>query len=191
MNATPKNITRAEKYDLFPVDTQGTFNKGDVHQSSGLKAGVFARLRSPSLWAALVLLGSLGATQAQQSVSLAWNTDPDPTVTGYDVVYGTSTGNLNQSVNEGNTTVATISNLTAGQTYYFSAVAYDAQGLKSLPSNQVSFTATPTPTPTPVPTPTPTPTPVRQHRPLTYANPDTDPRTDAHPDTGAHANSDP
>jgi hypothetical protein len=88
-------------------------------------------------------VGSLSPAQAAQSVTLAWNPDTDPTVVGYRLHDGTSSGNYSQTIEVGNTTTATVSNLTAGRRYYFTVTAYNAAGLESLPSNQVSFMATP------------------------------------------------
>jgi len=52
-----------------------------------------------------------------QSVSLAWDTDTDPSVVGYNVNYGTSSGSYTQTLNAGSTTSATVPSLAAGQTY--------------------------------------------------------------------------
>jgi outer membrane biosynthesis protein TonB len=110
---------------------------------------------------ASILLGSFSLAQAAtQSVSLAWNTSTDPSVVGYNVNYGTSSGSYTQTLNAGSTASATVSSLAAGQTYYFVVTARNAAAQNSLVSNQVSFVTTAAPTPTPVPpTPTPSPTP--------------------------------
>ena len=108
-----------------------------------------------------LLLGSFSVAQAAtQSVSLAWNVVSDPSVVGYNVKYGTSSGSYTQSLDAGSTTSATVSSLAAGQTYYFVVTARNAASQSSLASNQVSFVTTAAPTPTPVPpSPTPSPTP--------------------------------
>jgi hypothetical protein len=113
------------------------------------------------LGTASLLLGSFSVAQAAtQSVSLAWDLDTDPSVVGYNVNYGTSSGSYTQTLNAGSTTSATVSSLTAGQTYYFVVTARNAAAQNSLVSNQVSFVTAPAPTPTPVPpSPTPSPTP--------------------------------
>jgi hypothetical protein len=108
--------------------------------------------------------GLPGVAQTAQSVTLRWDANPEPDVAGYRVYYGTSSGKYSQSNDVGNVTGTTISNLTAGQTYYFVVTDYDTSGLESLPSNEVAYsvpspTPTPTPTPTRTPTPAPTPTP--------------------------------
>ena len=110
---------------------------------------------------ASLLLGSFSVAQAAtQSVSLAWDVDTDPSVVGYNVNYGTSSGSYTQTLNAGSTTSATVPSLAAGQTYYFVVTARNAAAQNSLVSNQVSFVTAPAPTPTPVPpSPTPSPTP--------------------------------
>jgi Fibronectin type III domain len=76
---------------------------------------------------ASILLGSFSVAQAAtQSVSLAWNTTTDPSVVGYNVNYGTSSGSYTQTLNAGSTPAATVSNLAAGQTYYFVVTARNA-----------------------------------------------------------------
>ncbi|MBV8901040.1 MAG: fibronectin type III domain-containing protein, partial [Verrucomicrobia bacterium] len=110
---------------------------------------------------AAFLAGLPATAQTAQSVSLVWDANPESDVAGYRVHYGTSSGNYSQSVDVGNVTATTISNLAAGQTYYFVTTDYNTAGLESLPSNEVAYTVpTATPTPTPVPTPTPRPNPV-------------------------------
>src|ERR1700730_8232697 len=97
---------------------------------------------------ASILLGSFSvAHAATQSVSLAWNTTTDPSVVGYNVNYGTSSGSYTQTLNACSTAAATVSNLPAGQTYYFVVTARNAAAQNSLVSNQVSFVTTAAPTP--------------------------------------------
>jgi hypothetical protein len=103
-------------------------------------------------WTAVVG-GSLsllfGSSALAQSVSLAWNADTDPTVVGYNVHYGTSSTSLTKTQNAGTATTATVSGLTTGQIYYFAVSAYNAAGVNSAYSNEVSYTPTATsPTPT-------------------------------------------
>jgi hypothetical protein len=95
-----------------------------------------------------LLSGSLARAQTTQSVSLAWNANADPSVVGYNVHYGTSSNSLTttQNVKGSATTTATVSGLTTGKTYYFAVTAYNAAGINSRYSNQVSYTATSTPT---------------------------------------------
>jgi len=83
-------------------------------------------------------LGPLSQVHAAQSVTLAWNAVSG--VAGYRLQYGTASGSYDQTTDVGNTTTAAVSSLTPGVTYFFVATAYNAAGLESLPSNEVSFT---------------------------------------------------
>ena len=87
------------------------------------------------------LVGSLSQAQTPQSVTLAWDPSPDPTVVGYLVYYGNSSGNYTQSFDVGNATTATVSNLTAGQ-YFFVVTSYNSAGVESAPSTVVTFPGT-------------------------------------------------
>ena len=89
-----------------------------------------------------LLSGSLAPAQTTQSVSLAWDTDADPSVVGYEVHYGTSASSLTATQDAGVSTTATVSGLTPGTTYYFAVTAYNATGVNSTYSNEVSYTPT-------------------------------------------------
>ncbi|MGL4399857.1 MAG: di-heme oxidoredictase family protein [Luteolibacter sp.] len=98
------------------------------------KSAEFFRLEMPI---AIVLPPvSLQTTAAGgvNSIGLAWSASPTPGVTGYRILYGTSSGNLDQSVDVGNVTAASIPDLIAGQTYFLSVVALTANG-ESLPGD--------------------------------------------------------
>jgi len=84
-----------------------------------------------------------GATApAGQSVTLVWNANTDPNVTGCNVYYGVSSGNYTSMVNAGNMTNTTVSGLVAGVTYYFAATTYDSAGDQSGYSTEIAYTAT-------------------------------------------------
>ena len=76
-------------------------------------------------------------------VPLAWNQSPDPTVTGYNVYYGTASHTYTNHLHLGNVTNATITGLTAGVTYYFAATSYNAAGTESSYSNEASSVVPP------------------------------------------------
>ena len=73
------------------------------------------------------------------SLTLSWDASTSADVTGYDVYYGTNSGNYPYMINVGNATTVTISNLSAGVTYYIAATAYDADGDQSAYSGQISY----------------------------------------------------
>jgi hypothetical protein len=56
--------------------------------------------------------------------------------------YGTSSKNYSVTIDVGNVTTYTISNLIPRKRYYFVVTAYDAKGSESLPSNELSFYVT-------------------------------------------------
>jgi hypothetical protein len=90
------------------------------------------------LYIILTLLVGLDSAMAAD-VSLAWNPSSDTNVTGYNIYYGTSSGDYTSEVAVGNVSVITISNLTCGITYYFAATAVDAAGDESGFSNEAQF----------------------------------------------------
>lgn len=91
------------------------------------------------------------SASASASASLGWEADPDPSIVGYNVHYGTQSPNsagscayeqstyfpLTSFANAASPAV-TISNLTEGTTYYFSVSAYN--GVTSACSNEVTKT---------------------------------------------------
>lgn len=90
------------------------------------------------LFGILIALNALGA---EGSVALAWDPSPDAAVTGYKIYYGESSRTYTHQVAVGNVTNTTITGLTAGQGYYFTATAYDDTGLESDYCNEVYYQA--------------------------------------------------
>jgi len=60
-------------------------------------------------------------------VTLEWDPNTEPDLAGYKLYYGTASGYA-QVIDVGNTTMYTVTNLTAGVTYYFAVTAHDASG---------------------------------------------------------------
>ena len=79
-------------------------------------------------------------TARAASVTLAWNPSPSGGVRGYRVYIGTRSGFYTSVMDVGNGTAVTVSSLTAGGVYYFAITAYDAGGLESAFSNELSYT---------------------------------------------------
>ena len=100
-----------------------------------------ATLRWTALLARIVplLAGLFLLTPDAKSVTLAWDVDSDPTVVGYRLYYGTSSGSYTQNTDVRNGTTVTITNLVVGFTYFFVVRAYNSFGLESPPSNEVFF----------------------------------------------------
>ena len=81
------------------------------------------------------------SVQAGQNATLAWDPSSDPTVVGYHVYSGTVSRTYTKKVDVGNTTSSSIPGLTEGVTYFFAVTAYDALGLESNFSDEISYTA--------------------------------------------------
>ncbi len=73
------------------------------------------------------------------SVSLGWGDSSDTNVVAYNIYYGTASGDYTTEVSVGNVSNVTISNLTAGATYYFAATAVDASGNESGFSDETAY----------------------------------------------------
>src|SRR5436190_12505127 len=86
------------------------------------------------LWAGVQL-----ASRADQSVSLAWDSSPDTNIVGYAVYFRNSSGAYDSRLDVGTNISTTVTGLAGGLTYFFIATAYDAAGLESEPSNEVTF----------------------------------------------------
>jgi len=83
----------------------------------------------------IVAAGSLlvfqGSALATHNVTFAWAPNPEPDLAGYRIHYGIVSGTYTDLVDVGNTTMATISGLVDGTTYYFALSAYNGAGLES------------------------------------------------------------
>jgi hypothetical protein len=74
-------------------------------------------------------------------VTFTWDANTEPDLAGYIVYYGTSSGNYTRSVDVGNNTEYTQTELQDGVTYYFASTAYDTAGNESGFSNQIVYIA--------------------------------------------------
>ena len=133
-------------------------NKNPLFKAPPAFGSRFRNLDAPSLGGllapiALLLIISLSLCHAA-SCTLTWNASSGPDVAGYNLRYGTTSGNPGQPIDVGNTTTRTVSNLNDATTYFFTVTAYNSSRVESQPSNEISYT-TPAPTPTLTPTPTP------------------------------------
>ncbi len=62
---------------------------------------------------------------------MAWDPSTDPSVVGYRLYQGGESLIYTNVVDVGTTTLATITALVPGSTYYFAVTAYDSSGLES------------------------------------------------------------
>jgi len=79
------------------------------------------------------------------SVVLSWgapssNADGTPLndLAGYNIYYGTASGNYSESIDVGDVLTYQVNNLSTGVTYYFTTTAYDTSGNESGYSNEIS-----------------------------------------------------
>ncbi len=87
------------------------------------------------LW---LLLAVVPTAFADQSVTLAWDPNPEPDVSGYLVYFGNASRDYPWHTNVGNVTTATVYGLQEGLTYYFAITATNTAGLESDYSNEVT-----------------------------------------------------
>ena len=76
---------------------------------------------------------------AEKSIALAWDASEDDSVTGYNVHYGTVSGEYTDVISVGNITTVTVSGLVEGVTYFFVVTAFNESGLESEPSNEILY----------------------------------------------------
>lgn len=113
-------------------------SKAQTENASPRRAKGLRRLfASVALLVWFLLAGQAGAA----SVTLVWNPSPDTSVTGYRIYYGVTPGQYTNSIAVGNVTSNSVSGLVTGVTYYFATTAYDATGVQSPFSNEISFNA--------------------------------------------------
>lgn len=100
-----------------------------------LKHKVFYRFHLALLFSLLFI--PLGYVHAAE-VTLTWNPNAESNLAGYKVYYGFESRNYPSSVDVGNSTSHTFSDLESGKTYYFAATAYNAEGKESAFSQEMS-----------------------------------------------------
>lgn len=97
-------------------------------------------LRTRAILAMLCMLFVSAAASAQstQSVTLAWDANVEPEVTGYVLKWGTNAQIHTSTRDVGNVTTYTVTGLAPDQRYYFVLTAYTASGVFSELSNEVT-----------------------------------------------------
>ena len=86
-----------------------------------------------------LIIGIIASNALAAQATLAWDPNTESDLAGYRVHYGTASGSYTVHTDVHNVTSYTMTGLTAGQTYYFAATAYDASGNESGYSNPVSY----------------------------------------------------
>jgi hypothetical protein len=87
---------------------------------------------------ALLITLTLAPNVYSAQVALAWDPNQEPDVAGYTIHYGTYSTNYQYSVDLGNVTSCTVSNLDLNETYYFAVTAFDDAGNESAYSDEIS-----------------------------------------------------
>ena len=100
-----------------------------------MSKGQFRVAVSAVCFAAATLMGGVAYAD---SLSLGWDASTDSTVTGYVVWVGTASGNYTKTVDVGQTTVYTKTDVVAGQQYFFRVLSYNADKVYSSPSPEIS-----------------------------------------------------
>lgn len=86
---------------------------------------------------AAILLSGMPARAAE--ITLAWDPNVEPDLSGYKVYSGTASRNYSGTVDVGNWTSCVMGGLEPGRTYYFAAKAYNAAGSESDYSAEVVY----------------------------------------------------
>ena len=105
-----------------------------------MKTLVFGSKKLPRnllFFSALLLALLITVWARAEQATLAWNANTEPDLAGYKLHYGTASNSYSVHIDVHNVTTYSVTGLTAGQTYYFAATAYDTSGNESGYSNQV------------------------------------------------------
>ena len=103
-----------------------------------LMAGRMEKLKSMRIVLACRLVLTLSSVAEAGNLTLAWNPNSDGNTTGYRVYWGHQSGVYGGSVDVGNVTTWRFNGLADGVPYYFVMRAYNAAGVLSAPSIEVS-----------------------------------------------------
>ena len=74
-----------------------------------------------------------------ETVIAEWDANTEPDLAGYNIYYGTESGNYDQSIDVGNNISWIIDNFVVSAIYYFTVTAYDSSGNESDFGEEVSF----------------------------------------------------
>jgi len=105
----------------------------------GIQFAARAGVRSILILAAVLICFANWSYADGHNATLSWNSLGSPAVAGYNVYFGTTAGQYPYKINVGSATTFTVSNLTAGITYYFAATSIDTNGVESTFSSPVSY----------------------------------------------------
>lgn len=86
-----------------------------------------------------VAFGGQQSSPSNHQVTVSWTATTDPTAIGYYVYYGNAPGVYTNKINVNTNTSFTLTGLTSGSTYYFSATSYNGASMESTFVPEVSF----------------------------------------------------
>jgi len=112
-------------------DTVDAFYIGKLNQVERMICGLLL-----AIWLTLLLPPSAAG---MISANLTWVASNDPTVTGYDIYYGTANNQYTNNFLVGPVTNAVVSGLTENTVYFFGAKARNSTGNESGFSNEAAF----------------------------------------------------
>ncbi len=84
---------------------------------------------------------TLLSARAASKLTIAWTQSANTNVIGYKVYYGNASHAYTNVIDAGNITHVTIPAIVGGLTYYIAATTYNAAGVESAFSTEVSYTA--------------------------------------------------
>jgi len=103
-----------------------------------LRSGVTNYFRLPFFIVLIIL--SMAFAASATDITVVWDANSESDIAGYILFYGTSSSNYSNSIDVGNNTQYTLSDLIDGTTYYFAAKAYDTANNKSDYSEELIYT---------------------------------------------------
>jgi hypothetical protein len=105
------------------------------------KKDTIMRALSAKLILAAALVAFPGVMRCGAQLVLGWNLSPDPTVTGYYLVWGLSSGDYTSTNScSADQTTAEVDGLTTNQVYYFNIAAFNSSGMVSPYAGEVMCT---------------------------------------------------
>ena len=97
------------------------------------------RVRPINFLPALIYLSLLPIAAHSAQITLVWDANPDPNLSGYKLYYGSSSRNYSGVIDVGNKTSYAL-NVQDSSTVYFAATDYNSSGIESAQSNEVTYT---------------------------------------------------
>jgi len=114
-----------------------------LHKGSSLRYHSSRLLGFVASIALVILsLGLMGNVYAAE-LTLAWDSNPEPDICGYNIYFGFQSRMYAYVIDVGNYTSCTIADLEEGVPYYMAATAYDYFGNESAYSAEISFVLNP------------------------------------------------